>query len=281
MQAGFDTTLAGLGIGRTTDANAAAINSAASSSASLKQGDFLRLMTAQLNNQDPFEPIDNTQMVAQLAQFSSLSGQEETNSTLAAIADKLGATSKSEALGFVGRTVLTEGSIAYPRADGGLDGAIELDANATTVNVTISAGDGRLLRTVDLGAQDAGAIGFDWGRHDRQWRSGRRWSPTPSRSLRAAATATFPRERSSGHRSPRSRCPPPAIRSFPCPASARVPHLRDPQDRLISTRSNFDVPFTPRSPASRQRKPTCRRFRTTLPTSRPTVSRKAAPNSPM
>jgi len=53
------------------------------------QGDFLRLMTAQLSQQDPFNPVDNQQMVAQMAQFSSLAGISETNTTLQQISDQL------------------------------------------------------------------------------------------------------------------------------------------------------------------------------------------------
>lgn len=55
----------------------------------LGQGDFLRLMTAQLAQQDPFNPIDNQEMVAQMAQFSSLAGVSETNDKLSAIGDQL------------------------------------------------------------------------------------------------------------------------------------------------------------------------------------------------
>jgi flagellar basal-body rod modification protein FlgD len=51
----------------------------------LGQQDFLRLMTAQLSQQDPFNPVDNQQMVAQMAQFSSLAGVTETNTTLTAL----------------------------------------------------------------------------------------------------------------------------------------------------------------------------------------------------
>ena len=55
----------------------------------LGQQDFLRLMTAQLSQQDPFNPVDNQQMVAQMAQFSSLAGVTETNTTLKTISDQL------------------------------------------------------------------------------------------------------------------------------------------------------------------------------------------------
>lgn len=55
------------------------------------QSDFLRLMTAQLSQQDPFNPVDNSEMVAQMAQFSSLAGITETNTTLQQISEQLSA----------------------------------------------------------------------------------------------------------------------------------------------------------------------------------------------
>jgi flagellar basal-body rod modification protein FlgD len=56
---------------------------------SLDQAAFLRLMTAQLQFQDPTKPLDNQQMVAQLAQFSSVAGISETNTSLRSIAEQL------------------------------------------------------------------------------------------------------------------------------------------------------------------------------------------------
>jgi flagellar basal-body rod modification protein FlgD len=55
----------------------------------LGQGDFLRLLTVQMQQQDPFDPVDNKEMLAQMAQFSSLAGVSETNAMLEQIADKL------------------------------------------------------------------------------------------------------------------------------------------------------------------------------------------------
>ena len=56
---------------------------------SLGQGDFLKLLTVQMQQQDPFDPVDNKEMLAQMAQFSSLAGVAETNDSLERIADKL------------------------------------------------------------------------------------------------------------------------------------------------------------------------------------------------
>jgi flagellar basal-body rod modification protein FlgD len=157
----FDTTLAGLGINRFGAAQTPATTTKAAAE-SMDQGDFLRLMTAQLKNQDPFEPVDNSQMVAQMAQFSSLAGISEMNTTLKAMADRLGAANPSEALNWIGRTVMTEGATAYPRTGGGIEGAIELDAAAADVTVTVQGPNGETLRTVSLGAQPKGTINYDW-----------------------------------------------------------------------------------------------------------------------
>lgn len=157
----FDTTLAGLGINRYGGTPAPTTTTKAAAE-SMDQSDFLRLMTAQLKNQDPFEPVDNSQMVAQMAQFSSLAGISEMNTTLKAISDRLSGNNPNDALNWVGRTVMTEGATAYPRTGGGIEGALELDASAASVNVTIQGPNGETLRTVELGGQPKGTINYDW-----------------------------------------------------------------------------------------------------------------------
>ena len=157
----FDTTLGGLGIKRSqTDQ----VYSASSKQATgtMDQSDFLKLMTAQLKNQDPFAPVDNTQMVAQMAQFSSLAGISEMNTTLKAMSDKLGTTGAADAVSYVGKTVLAPGNTAYGRTSGGLSGAVEIDAEATNTVITIASPGGETLRTFDLGAQKPGTVDFDW-----------------------------------------------------------------------------------------------------------------------
>ncbi len=160
MATSFDSTLAGLGINRT---NASSSNAATKgASGAMDQSDFLTLMTAQMKNQDPFDPVDNTQMVAQMAQFSSLAGISEMNTTLQAIAAKLGGTTTTDLVSWVGRTVLTEGNVAYPRTDGSLGGVIELGADAAEVNVVIEGPNGEILKNVSLGAVGKGQAEFEW-----------------------------------------------------------------------------------------------------------------------
>ena len=159
----LDSTLASLGIPTTTAAaKAAATPKTSGAKTTLGQADFLKLLTTQMSNQDPFNPVDNTQMIAQMAQFSSVAGISEMNTTLSAIATKLGATSSGDAMNYVGKTVLTEGKTAYPRSAGGIAGAVELDGTATDVQVTISDKNGATLKTLALGPQPAGSVSYDW-----------------------------------------------------------------------------------------------------------------------
>ena len=140
----------------------AGTNAPAASKQTVDQAGFLKLLTAQLKTQDPTQPVDNTQMVAQMAQLSSVTGISQMNTTLSSIAAKLGATSATDAMGYVGKTVLTTGSTAYARTFGGIAGAVELDGDATDVNVTISDANGSVLKTVGLGKQKAGTVSYDW-----------------------------------------------------------------------------------------------------------------------
>ncbi|MEK9211223.1 flagellar hook assembly protein FlgD [Sphingomonas sp. 2378] len=159
----MDSTLDALGVRRSGAASgASSTTTAAKKSDTLDQSSFLKLLTAQLKNQDPFSPMDNTQMVAQMAQFSSVAGISEMNTTLSAIATKLNGTTKADAMSYVGKTVLTPGSVAYGRTSGGIAGAVELDQAAASVSVTISDAQGNPLKTLSLGAQKAGTASFDW-----------------------------------------------------------------------------------------------------------------------
>ncbi|WP_343526577.1 flagellar hook capping FlgD N-terminal domain-containing protein [Sphingomonas sp.] len=158
----LDSTLDSLGVRRSGAASGSTATTTTKKSDTLDQSAFLKLMTAQLQNQDPFSPMDNTQMVAQMAQFSSVAGISEMNTTLTAMAAKMSGTTRADAMSYVGKTVLTAGSVAYGRTSGGIAGAVELDSAASNVSVTIADAQGNPLKTLSLGAQKAGTASFDW-----------------------------------------------------------------------------------------------------------------------
>ena len=160
----FDSTLAKLGVKTTASTSGTPV--ANKGTGTLGQADFLKLMTAQMKNQDPTNPTDNTQMIAQMAQFSSVAGIAEMNTTLKAMAVKLNGTSAADALAYVGKTVLAPGTTAYPRTSGGFAGSVEIGGGATSIDISIADASGNVVHQGELGAHEAGTVAYDWDGKD-------------------------------------------------------------------------------------------------------------------
>lgn len=135
---------------------------AAKPAGSMDQNDFLRLMTTQLTTQDPFNPVDNTQMVAQMAQFSQVAGIAEMNKSLQTIAAGMTPGRLTDAAGWIGRSILVESDIATPQANGGYGGEIALASDADQVSVSYVDERGAIVHNDTLGAQGKGAVPFRW-----------------------------------------------------------------------------------------------------------------------
>ncbi|MBV9882904.1 MAG: flagellar hook capping protein [Sphingomonadaceae bacterium] len=152
----------------TTPATGAGANATAAASAagSLNQNDFLKLMTTQLTTQDPFNPVDNTQMVAQMAQFSQVAGIAQMNQSLQTIAASLGGSRLSDAASWIGHSMLVTSDIATPLRDGSYAGQFTLANPADQVNVNFVDANGAVVHSETLGAQQAGDISFAWDGKD-------------------------------------------------------------------------------------------------------------------
>lgn len=128
---------------------------------SLGQAAFLKLMTAQLRFQDPFDPVDNQAMVGQMAQFSQVAGISEMNASLKAIAGSFGTSRLSEAANFIGRSVLQDGDTAYADAQGRYRGEFTLSAPADNVAVEWLNPAGEVVHRQQLGRAEAGNVPFE------------------------------------------------------------------------------------------------------------------------
>lgn len=135
---------------------------AASPAGQMNQNDFLRLMTTQLTTQDPFNPVDNTQMVAQMAQFSQVAGIAQMNQSLQTIAAGLGGNRLSDAASWIGHSMLVNSSVATPLRDGSYAGQFTLTAPADQVQVNFVDATGAVVHSETLGAQQAGDMSFTW-----------------------------------------------------------------------------------------------------------------------
>ena len=128
----------------------------------LGQEDFLKLMTTQLQNQDPFAPMENGEFIAQMAQFSTVTGITSMDESLKNVAAKLGETRIATAAKMLGHSVLVPGKIARADDDGSVNGVIDLPSASTNVNVVFKSQNGEIIDTINLGNQSSGLVGFAW-----------------------------------------------------------------------------------------------------------------------
>ena len=128
----------------------------------LGQEDFLKLMTTQLQNQDPFAPMENGEFIAQMAQFSTVTGITSMDESLKNVAAKLGETRIDTAANMLGHSVLVPGKIARADDDGSVNGVIDLPSASTNVNVVFKSQNGEIIDTINLGNQSSGLVGFAW-----------------------------------------------------------------------------------------------------------------------
>lgn len=125
------------------------------------QNRFLKLLTTQLKNQDPLNPMDNAQMTSQLAQISTVDGIERLNATLKQLLSSSADTELMRAAALVGHQVMIAGS-GLQLSDAGAVGGLELSEGADRVTVTIKDANGLIMNVVDLGELDAGVHNFVW-----------------------------------------------------------------------------------------------------------------------
>ena len=125
------------------------------------QNQFLTMLVAQLQNQDPLNPLDNTEITNQLAQMSTVSGIEKLNLTLSSLVNSVGTAQAMQAASLIGQTVLVPGS-NLTLASGKAYGGATLESAADQVTVSVMDASGNVVQTLSLGAQKAGDVVFSW-----------------------------------------------------------------------------------------------------------------------
>jgi len=122
---------------------------------------FLKLLVAQMQNQDPLNPMDNAQVTSQMAQINTVTGIEKLNSSVAGLSSQFMQMQALQGASLVGRDVIVPGS-QLDIVDGVGQGGFELSSPADAVKVEILSPSGQVVETMQLGAQSAGMHSFDW-----------------------------------------------------------------------------------------------------------------------
>ena len=125
------------------------------------QDRFLKLLVAQINNQDPLNPMDNAQMTTQMAQINTVSGIQQLNDTMKSMSSQFTAMQVLQGTALVGHDVLIPGNTLWRNATTGMSGsAFDLGGSASQVQIEILSPAGAVLDTISSGAMQAGRNSF-------------------------------------------------------------------------------------------------------------------------
>jgi flagellar basal-body rod modification protein FlgD len=142
---------------------AAASNTASTTGTSTTEAAdrFLKLLVAQMQNQDPLSPMDNAQVTSQMAQINTVTGIEKLNTTVQGLSTQFVQMQALQGAALVGREVVVPGNRIDMQSGVG-QGGFELTSAADAVKVEVLSPAGQVVDTMNLGAQSAGMHSFDW-----------------------------------------------------------------------------------------------------------------------
>ncbi|MFZ1830905.1 MAG: flagellar hook capping FlgD N-terminal domain-containing protein [Candidatus Competibacteraceae bacterium] len=126
----------------------------------LNQEDFMKLMIAQMKNQDPTKPLDGQEYLGQLAQFSTLNSIQELQKSFDTLAQSLMSIQTGQATNLVGKQVLTPGDRGYYAPGQPLSGQVTLPGNVSNLTLKVYSASGQLVNTVNMGPRSAGQADF-------------------------------------------------------------------------------------------------------------------------
>jgi len=114
-----------------------------------------------MQNQDPLNPLDNSQVTSQLAQISTVTGIDKLNATITGMNTAMVASQSLQASALIGKGVVAPGNallLSNSQAVGGVQFQVPVDQAA----ITITNAAGQVVKTINLGAQQAGTQTFSW-----------------------------------------------------------------------------------------------------------------------
>jgi len=141
-------------------------DTSSTASSSMGEDEFLQILVAQLENQDPFNSMDTTEMIGQLTQFSMLEQLTEMHETLTSSLSAQTLQTATSSVSYIGKTVMASGYELSVEDGEVSQTTYTLSDDAASLKAYIYDEDGALVRTVDIGATDAGTYDFAWDGKD-------------------------------------------------------------------------------------------------------------------
>ena len=161
--------------------------------AEASQDRFLKLLVAQLNNQDPMNPMDNAQTTSQMAQINTVSGIQTLNETVKSLTSQFTSMQMLHGTSMVGRDVMVQSntlSVQNDQAQGGID----LTEASDAVSIKIQSPGGYVIDTINLGALPAGKHHFTWDASAYPGNPNPNFVVQATKSGKDIASATFARD---------------------------------------------------------------------------------------
>ena len=156
-----------MAISATSSATDSAASIVSKTDATATSERFLKLLVAQMQNQDPLSPMDNAELTSQIAQINTVTGVTNLNTSVQGLQSQFVQMQALQGASLVGKDVIVPGNKVD--IDNGVgQGGFKLDSAADNVTVDILNAAGVKIDTVQLGAQSAGMNGFQWaaGKYD-------------------------------------------------------------------------------------------------------------------
>lgn len=127
------------------------------------QEQFLKLMLAQMQNQDPMKPMENGEFLTQIAQFSSAKGIADMSESLQGLSTSLTSNQALQASSMIGRTVLSPSDTGFLDAQGGgMGGMIDMPNSTNNLTIRIQDANGADVKVIPMGQQQSGPVYFAW-----------------------------------------------------------------------------------------------------------------------
>lgn len=144
-----------------TTSSGSAVSQLSAASEPSTEDRFLKMLVAQMQNQDPLNPLDSAEVTSQMAQINTVTSLEKLNTSMSGLGTQFVQLQAMQGAALVGHDVAVEGDTLRVR-DGVADAGFELANSADKVKIDITTASGTVIDTIELSSQEAGRHTFTW-----------------------------------------------------------------------------------------------------------------------